>query len=235
MSTTEEKFNFWVPAQAVVVKGGKSGADSDGRRWIQGIASTESRDLQGEVVAQKGIDFSYFLKHGYLNNDHKPGNENKVGEPTECRLTKDGLWVKGFLYPDKKTSNDIWTHMTNLTKSGSSRRMGFSIEGRVVKRNGRTIEKCWIQDVAVTPSPVNATTWAEMAKSLSGFSWDTDKEEKALSSSNVTVPESLDHEEKDEAMKSLTYDETVVFIENYLGISKGSAETLATFAFKHLV
>lgn len=235
---TEEDFKFWVPAQAVVVKGGKNGSDSEGRRWIQGIASTNARDLQGEVVTQKGIDFNYFLKRGYFNDDHKPGTENKVGEPTECKVTKDGLWVKGFLYNDKKKSDDIWEHMRSLTKSGSRRRMGFSIEGKVVRRNGRTIEKCWIQDIAVTPAPVNHTTWAEMAKSLSKYDLATEPTEKTLSASNVTVPESLDEKEKEdrEVAKSYTYDEAVAVIETrFPGISKGSAEALATFAFKHLV
>src|SRR5690625_1136116 len=103
----DDSFTFWVPAQAVKIsKGaGKKGAPA---RQIQGVASTSHSDLQGETVDQDGIDFSYFLKHGYFNNDHKPGAENKVGEPTECKVTKQGLWVKGFLYENLDAADAIW-------------------------------------------------------------------------------------------------------------------------------
>jgi hypothetical protein len=163
MSSKEEKFNCWVPAQLI------KGRDSQGdEKWvIQGIASTATKDLQGEIVDQTGIDVTYFLNKGYFNYDHKPGAEYKVGEPTECRITKDGLFVKGWLYKDKKAAQDLWEHFNALNKSGSKRKMGFSIEGRVERRNGNVIEKCWIQDIAITPAPVNHTTWAEVVKSLS--------------------------------------------------------------------
>lgn len=173
--TDEVNFNCWVPCQAVMAKGGAKGSDKSGKRWVQGIASTGSRDLQGEIVDQSGIDFNYFLKSGYLNNDHKPGFENKVGQPTECRLTKQGLFIKGYLFENNKVADDIWKLMSSLDASGSSRRIGFSIQGKVQKRNGSNIEKCWVQDVAITPAPVNHTTWCEMAKSLSAQKWDLSK------------------------------------------------------------
>lgn len=231
MSTTnEDTFSFWLPAQALIVKGGKGGADKEGRRWIQGIASTDTQDLQGEVISQDGIDFSYFLKRGYFNDNHKQGTEHKVGEPVECRVTKNGLWVKGFLYSGKKAADDIWEHMRTLKKSGSKRRMGFSVEGKIIRRNGNVIEKCWIKDIAITPAPINYTTWAEMAKSLSALELD-----KATSANSVLVPESLDEDEKEEVAKSLTFDEAVEYIEkSFSGISRESAVSLATFAFEHL-
>jgi hypothetical protein len=183
----EEKFNCWVPLQ--VVKGRNASGEEE--RWIQGIASTSAKDLQGEVIDQNGIDVTYFLEKGYFNNDHKPGAENKVGEPTECKVTKDGLFVKGKLYKGKKAADDLWEHFTALQKSGAKRKMGFSIEGRVVRRSGTTIEKCWIQDIAITPAPVNPTTWAEVVKSLNA--------------PVITV------ESKDDSM---TYSEVVALIKN---------------------
>ncbi len=172
----QEDFSCWVPAQAVLAKGGaKDGADKTGKRWIQGIASTGTRDLQGEVVDQDGIDFSYFMKHGFFNNDHKPGFENKVGQPTECKLTGNGLYVKGFLFEENKVANDIWGMMKTLDASGANRKVGFSIQGKVKKRSGTDINECWIQDIAITPAPVNHTTWCEMAKSLSAQKWDLSK------------------------------------------------------------
>jgi hypothetical protein len=200
---TEKTFKCWLPAQ--IIKGGNK---TNGKRWIQGIASTNNKDLQGEIVTQKGIDTSYFINHGYFNNDHKPGAENKVGVPTDCKITKDGLWVKGYILEGKKAADDIWEHMTSLTKSGATRRMGFSIEGKVLQRNGNIIEKCWIQDIAITPAPINSTTWAEITKSLSTQTW-----AKALESGSPIKTESLDEEEKKEGVsKGLTLEQAVEFI-----------------------
>ncbi len=162
---TEEDFHFFMEVDRI------EKSDKDGKRWIQGIASTSHRDLQGEVVQQNGVDYSYFLKHGYINDDHKDGPENKVGEPTECRMTQKGLWLKGFLYPGKERSDYWWEHINVLRDSGSNRKVGFSIQGKVQRREGRTIAKCWLQDVAITASPVNTNTWAEICKSLGSQQW----------------------------------------------------------------
>lgn len=245
--TDSETFQCWVPAQAVIVKGGANGADKSGKRWIQGIASTSAKDLQGEVVDQDGIDFAYFLKNGYFNNDHKPGFENKVGQPTECRLTKQGLFVKGFLFKSHAVADSIWELLGSLDASDASRRVGFSIQGKVQRRQGTNIKKCWIQDVAITPAPVNHTTWCEMAKSLSAQQWDLSKgglyknddneetEEKALAvgGGHALVPESMGSKLKeDRTSKSLTFDEAVEFVMKSQNIDdRAAAETIAKIAF----
>ncbi len=246
--TDSDSFNCWVPAQAIMAKGGKAtGADKTGKRWIQGIASTGAKDLQGEIVAQDGIDFSYFMKHGYFNNDHKPGFENKVGQPTECRLTKNGLFVKGFLFEENQVADSIWGMIKTLDTSGANRRVGFSIQGKVQRRAGSNIKKCWIQDIAITPAPVNHTTWCEMAKSLSAQDWDLskgsedddnkendEKQEKALAvgGGHALVPESLGPKvTEDRTSKSLTYDEAVESIMKSQECSKDAAESIANIAF----
>lgn len=134
----EETFSCFVPAQMVLVKGGKQGADKTGKRWIQGIASTDGRDLQGEIVNQNGIDFSYFLKHGFFNDDHQKGPEHKVGQPTEAKLTKNGLWVKGFLFKEHARADHYWELMRALEASGSDRKVGFSIQGKFSERTANT-------------------------------------------------------------------------------------------------
>lgn len=167
----EDVFSFWVPmhiskAATKTEKNGKK------RRWIQGIASTKDVDLQLETVEQYGIDFSYFLKYGYFNNDHKPGFENKVGQPTECRATKEGLWTKGYLFENHKIADDIWELAISLEASQSDRKLGFSIQGKVQRRAGRKIIKCWIQDVAITAAPINTNTWLDVIKSINNVPQD---------------------------------------------------------------
>lgn len=235
--TSENTFRFWVPAQAVVCKGGRKGADKKGRRWIEGIASTSSRDLQGEIVEQNGIDFRYFLKYGYFNYDHKKDIEYKIGQPTECKVTPRGLWVKGYLLEGKDQADKVWEHMQSLDRSGASRRMGFSIEGKVKRRAGAKILECWIKDIAITPAPVNVTTWAQIAKSLTE-QWVSDEEDspqqKAVTAvGNVQVPESLDREEKkQEVQKGLDFSSTVSFLEKNRGLSPDAARNAAYFIFR---
>lgn len=163
----ENGFQFWVPIQLEKAK--SPSKKDDGKRWIEGIASTTDLDLQNEIVEQNGIDFSYFLKHGYFNNDHKPGFENKVGQPTECRVTSKGLYVKGYLFKDHKVADAIWELVNALDSSQSDRKVGFSIQGKVLRRAGRRIVKCWIQDIAITAAPINTNTWLDVVKSLNSL------------------------------------------------------------------
>jgi hypothetical protein len=61
--------------------------------------------------------------------------------------------------------------LERLERSGSSRKVGFSIQGKIMRREGNSILKCWLQDVAITASPVNTHTWAEVVKSLTHERW----------------------------------------------------------------
>ncbi len=212
MTEKYEKISFWMPIQAVISKGSKdsTGADTEGRRWVQGIASTEDVDLQGEIVEQQGIDFSYFLKYGYFNDDHKAGPEFKIGEPTECKVTSRGLWVKGFLHKGNKHADAYWDKIKSLDVSDSRRRIGFSIQGKVLSKVGNRIKKCWIQDIAVTPQPVNAATWAEVAKSL------------RLAESTSSL-ESMG--------KSLNFSQAVAFLQTKHSLSRDAAEAVAKLVF----
>jgi len=161
----DDEFNFWLPMN--IVKASSKDKKKGRRRMVQGIASTTDEDLQKEIVEQRGIDFSYFLEFGYYNNDHKPGFENKVGQPLECRVTKEGLWTKGFLFSNHKIADAIWELANALEASQADRKLGFSIQGKVTRRAGRRILKCWIQDIAITAAPINTNTWIDVVKSLS--------------------------------------------------------------------
>ena len=246
--TSEDTFSCFVPAQMVICKGGEKGADKTGKRWIQGIASTDAKDLQGEIIDQHGIDLAYFLKHGFFNDDHKPGPEHKVGQPTEAKITKNGLWVKGFLFKNNKSADHYWELMNSLEASGSDRKVGFSIQGKVLRRNGTKIEKCWIQDIAITTQPVNVTTWAEIAKSLSTQKWDLVKEDdtdvekakeeekkaadKALSAQSAMSVESLDADKKDVAKKSLlTFSEACSLVKSKTGLDDEAVSAVVNVAF----
>jgi hypothetical protein len=165
-------FHFGMPLNRI-----EKADDPKGRRFIEGVASTPAEDLQKERVIQKGLDIRYFLTKGYFNNDHKPGFHNKVGQPTkaEIKRIKDidgksvlGLWVEGYLWAKgtHDVADSIWELAQALEASGAERQLGFSIQGKVLQRDGNKILKAWIQDVAVTPSPVNTKTWMSLVQKM---------------------------------------------------------------------
>jgi hypothetical protein len=236
---TISSFNFWMPIQKA---GEVRGTDGQVYRRIKGIASTEDEDLQGESVDQRGIDTDYFLKHGYFNNDHKPGFENKVGFPTTARVTPKGLYVEGALFNDHKVADEIWNLMNAINATpGAPRKVGFSVQGKVKRRNGNRIAECWIQDIAITPAPINTATWAEIAKSLSKDEW----EEKALTTGYAISgqndgaalrQQSLDHDGKILTFdnKKMSKSTAVLYIQLVKGYSRNVAEKVASVVFNRI-
>jgi len=169
-NTRIESFKFGVPFY-------KGPTGSKGRRWHKGVASTPSNDLQNEEVVQNGLDVRYFVKHGYFNYDHKDGFDNKVGQPTAAIVKRVndrdgnsvmGLWVEGFLWPKgHPRADEVWQLATSIEAADADRQLGYSIEGKVLKRDGTRILKAWVKDIACTPSPINTMTWMELSHEMS--------------------------------------------------------------------
>ena len=151
-------FRFHIPIELKKSKGDKIG--------IEGIASLESPDLVGEKVIQKGMDISYFLKRGFFNDNHDKTTGAKIGIPTEARHTGRGLFVKGYML-DTPRAKEIVELGKALAESGSDRQLGFSVEGKILKRDGKVIEKSWVKDVAITCEPMHPGTYMEIVKSIS--------------------------------------------------------------------
>ena len=245
-------FNFWVPLS-------KSQDSKDGdARIIEGIASTPDLDLQNERVNQGGIDFDYFLNHGYFNWDHKPGAENKIGEPWEVKVTPKGLYVKGIIYKGKKAADAVWEHIKALGKNpGSKRKVGFSLQGKTVRRNGNSILKCWIQDIAITTAPINYNTYLDIVKAFDQYSWEDPEVVKAVAAgyatSNQTGGSALrtedldrddddkkgpydllyrDNKEKIKKGQKYTQKSLANLIQRQLGYSRGTSEKLSDVIFR---
>lgn len=159
-NSTEDSFHFGIPA--TLEKG------SDGKVWVAGIASTDDKDLQGEKINKDAFILDYFLTKGYFNSNHLKETSAKVGVPTEARVTSKGLYVKGYML-DTDESKKIIELAEALKKAGSDRKIGFSVEGKVLERdrkNNDIITKCWLKDVAITCEPINPHTAAEFFKSF---------------------------------------------------------------------
>ena len=195
-----DNFSFCLPVD--IIK--SENPESDEWR-IGGYASTSSEDRQGDEIIQKGLDYSDFVNFGWFNYDHD--NSKILGYPDKekCRIDSKGFYVEGTLLKDIELARNLWNTAIALKKSGAPRKLGFSVEGKVLKRNDLgQIVKAKIYNVAVTANPVNPTcTFDALVKS---FTPDQSEIEKALDAGHGDGSGSvLIHESLESAFKTLSY------------------------------
>jgi hypothetical protein len=123
-------------------------------------------DLEGEIVEQDGIDWSYFLENGWFNHEHEQGPSAVLGHPVKIEPVDDERTrVEGILYLDKKLGRDVYETANAMKKAGGERSLGFSVEGQVLLRdpqNQKRILKARVLNVAITAMPVNPHTNLEL-------------------------------------------------------------------------
>ena len=194
---------FSLPFSTVTVR---KAEDSEKNKWLIYIeASNEFRDKEREIVLQKAMADAQegFLREGTISWNHKHKDETLrddgpkyvVGEPLDVRFSGDernSTLVKGILYHKNKLAQDI---MDNL-ESGSTR-FGASIGGKKLSKSfSGSVDKIIWDEVALTYSPVNATTLGrvslgpmeEFAKSLMAGSGINPE---GFSGGRTMIPESL--------------------------------------------
>jgi hypothetical protein len=188
----EIPFKFEIPLEAFW----KAGAKGQERR-IGGIISTDAKDRQGETVVQRGLDFSEFIRNGWFNDNHSRETTGIVGYPTEVKSTvhkgRKAHYVEGYLLDNYDRADEIWKLANALQKTG--RRLGFSIEGSVTRREGdqgNVIAAAKVRNVAITNVPVNTDTGLEvLAKSLMAMEAEGDQFRRAMAAGQaVTAPAS---------------------------------------------
>lgn len=146
---------------------------------IEGIASTEEKDQQGEVVMQEKMDCSYLLEKGYLNWNHSHAPEDQIGKPLEVVKMPGGpetpggkpaTFFRALLLEGVARADAVWALSKALETSagvGTDRALGFSVEGGVRVRQGNLLVETVVRHMAATHEPVNAQSVARcvMAKS----------------------------------------------------------------------
>lgn len=162
--------SFSLPVEGIGLSKAQNG---DVEPWtIEGLASTASQDQQGEVVLVKGLDLSYFDQgKGTFNWNHFGDKDpsSVVGLIKSHRRTDAGeLFVKGILLKNLPKAQGVYNLLKALDAEGETRRMGMSIEGKVLHRQNKVIYKAWVKAIALTMDPVNADTHVNFAKSFAG-------------------------------------------------------------------
>ena len=252
----EIPFKIDIPVE-VFEKAGEKGKE----RRIGGIISTEHKDKQGEVVLQRGLDFNDFLRNGWFNDNHSRDTAGVVGYPLSDAIRrtihkgKPATYVEGYLLQGTEQADRLWSLANALQKT--DRRLGFSIEGKVLRRagpDGKVIAQARVSNVAVTNCPVNTDSGLDvLAKSMMAIEGDQQAIDalKALAAGQAITPppiptsgdgfalrtESLEGGPKKKKRKKrkrvVTKSEGVAFIRRrHPGLSAEEAETIWQYAKK---
>jgi hypothetical protein len=170
----ENDFRVWLGDVFFIEKS----EDAYNSRKIAGIMSTERKDRQGEIVKADGLDFEEFLSHGHFNDNHSQATSAIVGYPEKAEYHDSlhefnpklrgvaGWTCEGYILKGTQRADAIW-ELAKALASVPNRKLGFSIEGKVLRREDKTIEKAKIRNVAITNCPVNTDcSWNILEKSF---------------------------------------------------------------------
>jgi len=162
---TDNSFRFHVPIS--IVKAGEEGKEM----ILGGIASTRDVDREGETLIPEGFDYSYLVNNGYINWHHQLTKDPSavIGEPTSAQVTPQGLYIEGKLYSDSPMAKKAYELAKTLEKNSKTRRLGWSVEGKVINRdpsNPKKVTKARITGVALTPMPINPNTMVHIIKAM---------------------------------------------------------------------
>lgn len=168
----QNNFTFWCPIE----KSQEIIDPTTGEQVMRlgGIASTADEDSDGEILDPNGFDIQPLLKSGMVNWHHQAKGmpSTIIGEPSKAEIRDDGLYIETDLYPDSKVAREVWELAQTLEKNSKTRRLGYSIEGKVLKRGSndknspeyKKVEKAIITGVAITHMPKNPKTFANIIK-----------------------------------------------------------------------
>lgn len=158
---------IWTPFE-LLAKAGEEGDRPLGK--IRGVVSSEIRDLDKEIIVQKGLDFTDALESGFLTHEHPLGSLNIVGFPTgiEATTVKKGgkdyeaTGIEGSIYLDDKTGKGLWAKAITMQKAGGQRALGLSIEGKMLpgaRKTGGVVDGIRVKSIAISSQPRNKTSW----------------------------------------------------------------------------
>jgi len=213
----EQRFSFWLPASVQKAINPETGEEI---MRLGGIASTIDKDSDGEELDPAGFDIQPLLTSGTVNWHHQTKGMPTaiIGEPTKAEIRKDGLYIETDLYPSSQVAQDVWKLANTFEKDSKTRHLGYSIEGKVLKRKSENkkspdynrILKAAITGVAITHMPKNSKTFANIIKGDIGEINEDDIFEEALEAGQITGRETTDSTDASGAsLKTEELDKTI--------------------------
>lgn len=161
------KFNVFLPVDSI------SKSNKGNHNYIvEGYASTDTRDFQGEIIKHDGLDISYLMDNGFIDVEHDRDNICGVPLP-ETHVDEHGLFMKALLFGDNSDVQRMINLQKNFEDTGVNRNLGFSIEGHVLERDSvdeSIVRSVQVTGCAITLRPANGdayiTSWGSLVKSI---------------------------------------------------------------------
>ena len=141
----EDQIHFFVPITKV-----EKGAD--GSRTVTGYASTETLDLDGEIVSKGAIEKALpdYMEWGNIRQMHQP---IAVGTAKEANVDDKGLFL---------TSRIVEPGCIKLLDEKVLK--GYSIGGKKMAKSGTTITELQLIEISLVDRPANPDCRIEVAK-----------------------------------------------------------------------
>lgn len=131
------------------------------QRIVEGYASTEALDSQGEIVLKRAVAAALpdFMKFGNIREMHQP---SAVGRAYQARMDEKGLWIAAKIVDDA-----AWAKVREGVYQG------FSIGGQVTARDDddpKIVTGCELSEISLVDRPANPEAKVVMFKAdgLSG-------------------------------------------------------------------
>lgn len=241
----EDRFTFWCPLEKAQEIDPTTGETI---MKLGGIASTSDEDADGEFLDPKGFDIKPLLESGMVNWHHQAKGQPAaiIGEPTKAEIRPEGLYIETELYPSSKIAQEVWELAETLEKNSKTRRLGYSIEGKVVKRKSndvnspdyKKIDKAIITGVAITHQPKNPKTFANIIKGeIDDYVDDEEEEEVDVEEKSLDTESgaALKKESVDKKLKNQTFGKAEVVervFKDVPGISIEKADKIYSLILK---
>ena len=117
----------------------------DDKRLVEGFASTETEDSQGEIVKSEALANALpdYMKYANIREMHQ---WSAVGKTIAAKLDtmKKGLWIRGKIVDDQ-----AWRKVKEKVYNG------FSIGGKVLKKVGNIVQELILNEISLVDRPAN--------------------------------------------------------------------------------
>ena len=161
---------------AIQAASAKSGKQGKILARIGGVLTSDRRDLQGETINQGGIDWSYFVQKGWINDVHDKSTGGGIGYPTRVWPVKLASGRAAHRFEGVLLDCGAARKIVDLHKAldGHPRNLSFSIQGAVAARGSedkndpryKLVMKMIPIDAAVTRHSVNLDADVDLLEPL---------------------------------------------------------------------
>lgn len=143
------------------------------QQLVEGYATTEALDSQGEVVKLGAIEKALpdYMKFGNIREMHQ---FSAVGKAISASVDNKGMYIVA-----KVVDKQAWEKVKEGVYSG------FSIGGRIVKKVGNAIEGLVLNEISIVDRPANPQAIFSLVKMADGKVVDERKLDKSMGEDGV--------------------------------------------------